>query len=61
MCIFYAIKSKGNKVKMTFVTFPDSGFFGVDDGSIQSQRDVKRLFDTANNSACKVRDCSIVT
>jgi hypothetical protein len=57
MCIFYAIKSKGNKVKITFATFPDSGFSGVDDGSIQRQRAVKRLFDTANNSACKVRDC----
>jgi len=61
MSIFYAIKAKGNKVRKTFVTFPDSGLSGVDDGSIQPQKSVKRLLDTANNSACKVRDCSIVT
>ena len=61
MSIFYAIKAKGNKVRTTFVTFPDSGLSGVDDGSIQTQKSVKWLLDTANNSACKVRDCSIVT
>jgi len=47
MCIFYAIKAKGNKVRMNFVTFPDSGLSGVDDVSIQTQRAVKGLFDMA--------------
>ena len=51
---------KGNILRMTFVTFPGPGLSGVDDGSIQPQRDVKVLLDTANNSACKVRDGSIV-
>ena len=60
MCIFYAIMPKGNILRMTFVTFPGPGLSGVDDGSIQPQRDVKVLLDTANNSACKVRDGSIV-
>jgi len=61
MCIFYAIKVKGNRVRKTFVTFPDSGLSKVDDGSIQPRKAVKGLLDMANNSVCKVRDCSIVT
>jgi hypothetical protein len=60
MCIFYAIKAKGNKVRMTFVTFPDTGLSGIDNGSIQPQRVVKGPLATANNSTCKVSDCSIV-
>ena len=61
MCTFYAIKCKGKIVRMTFVTSPDPELSAVDDGSIQTQRDVQGLFDTVNNSACKVRDSSIVT
>jgi hypothetical protein len=43
--IFYAIKSKGNKLRMAFVTFADSSVSVGEDGSIKTQRTVKRLFE----------------
>jgi hypothetical protein len=45
--------STKNEVSVIFVSFPDSGLSGVDDGSIQTQRAVKGLFDTAKTLRAK--------